>query len=436
MARRTVLLLLAAVFVLGVAGCGGDDEEAEEEAAPAEEVEAPTGEPVKIGVFPGVTGAYAPFTPPALAGVEIAFDDINAAGGILGRPAEAVIADNKSTVEGAVSAFRKLVEVDQVVLLAGPESDGAVAVKDRLAENELPLMCPQCGTTELDTCDVCGKWVFRLVASDTDMGIAAAQLARDQGFDRVAILVEKKEGTLSPALVFKDVWEGAVRGQIVADVRFDPGKTSYAAEVEKAFAGNPQAVYLAAGFEAGITILREWERRGYGGKFFFSPDMIVPEISGLTEALADGVGVGITPVFDTTTPAWEPFAQKYEEKTGDPPSPGFWEAGHYDQIILLALAATAAGTVEGAEVAPKVPEVANPPGEECFNYADCVALLKQGMDIDYHGPSTSLDLNEFGNLASPRVGVSHIQDGEWVQVSATDLDPELKEFAVKRLAER
>ena len=60
----------------------------------------------------------------------------------------------------------------------------------------------------------------------------SAQLARDVGFTRVAMLVQQTEGTESPANVFKDVWENKIGGEIIADVRFAPGSDSYQAEVQ------------------------------------------------------------------------------------------------------------------------------------------------------------------------------------------------------------
>ena len=47
-------------------------------------------------------------------------------------------------------------------------------------------------------------------------------------------------------------------------------------------------------------------------------------------------------------------------------------------------------------------------------------------DIDYHGASSSLDVNEFGNLSSPNFGEQHIIDGEWTQVATVELDASLR----------
>jgi branched-chain amino acid transport system substrate-binding protein len=220
-----------------------------------------------------------------------------------------------------------------------------------------------------------------------------------------------------------------VGGTVSADVRFDPGKSSYQSEVDQAFSGEPDAVYLGSGFEAGGIILQEWQRRGYGGQFFFSPDMVVPEIAALTEQgveIGDGVARAAIPAYDISTPAYESYAERFEAKTGETPSPGLYDANQYDQYILLALAITAAGSTDGPAVAAAIPEVANPEGTVVYSYAEGLAELEAGNDIDYHGASSSLDFNEFGNLASPVFGEQAIIEGAWEQQREVELDSSLR----------
>jgi branched-chain amino acid transport system substrate-binding protein len=424
-----ILLLLFAVVVLGLAGCGGDDDEGE--ATPAEETteggdggEQPSGAPIKIGFLAGVTGDYAPWTGPAIAANEIARDEINDAGGIMGRPLELVIADNQSTVEGAVSGFRKLVDVDEVVAMSGFESDAAVALLDATEERQMPAICPQCGTNELDKRG--GKYIFRLVISDTDLGIMTAQLARDAGYDRVAVLSQKTEGSLSTAEAFTQAWVNGVGGEIAREVQYDPNKQTFQTEVQQAFSGDADAVYVSSGFQTGVPVLREWDRRGYGKQVYLSPDMLAPETAKLGAAVEDGKAIGVTPVFDEESENYASFAERYEAKTGNQPTPALWEAGQYDGLILLALAITAADGTDGAAIAEQIVEVANAPGEECYTYEDCVGLLEDGEEINFNGTSTPIEFNEFGNLATAPMGESHAEGGNWVQVEVHDLDAELK----------
>jgi branched-chain amino acid transport system substrate-binding protein len=413
--------------LLAIAGCGGGDDDADSgsSAGSGEEISAGgeglKGKEVKLGYLIGVTGDYSAFTGPALEAAEIAVKDINDAGGILGGPAKLVVQDNKSTAEGAVSGFEKLSQVDKVVAIGGVESDGGVAVLERSAEQEIPVICTFCGTPILDTKG--GDYEWRTTASDTDGGTASAQFARDRDFKKVGILAQEGE-VGRPADIFKKVFEEKVGGEVVSDVRFDAGKSSYQVEVQQAFDGDPDAVYLAAGHQEAASILPEWQRRGYGGEFFVSPDLITPETT--FDFLADGVATGVIAAFDEETSAYKEFAEKYEAKTGDAPSEGLGEPLNYDTVIIFALAITAADSTDGAAVNEKIPEVTSPGGEKCHLYAECRKLLEAGKEIDYHGASTSLDMNETGNLLSPVMSEIQLVDGEWGPVNTIELDPELR----------
>ncbi len=410
--KRSVQVWVVALSLLGAActggGGGGDG-----------------GDTVKLGFMIGVTGDYAAYYPPSEAGALIAIEEINAAGGVLGRDVELVIGDNLSTAEGAVQAFNKLVDVDNVVAIAGVESDGAVANLQSIKDRKIPTICPACGTDKLDTAG--GDYIFRITGSDSDGGLIAAQFARDNGFTRVAMLVQNTEGAAGPADIFKRVFTEKVGGEIIADVRFEPGQSSYQAQVDEVFAGSPDAVYLAAGFEAGGIILQEWARRGLEGNWFFSPDLIVPEISGLQGVdISNGIARAAIAAYDTSTPAYTSYAERYLAKTGDEPSSGLYDANQYDQYIILALAIQKAGTTDGEAVAAEIAGILNPPGTVVYSYADGLAAIEAGEDIDYHGASSSLDVNEFGNLASPVFGEQQVVDGEWTQVAEVALDDSLR----------
>jgi branched-chain amino acid transport system substrate-binding protein len=380
-----------------------------------------TGAKVKLGLLTGLTGDYSAFSDAVVNGSKIAIEDINASGGILGGPASLVIQDNKSTSEGAVSGFQKLIDIDKVVAVGGVESDGGVAVLQRAAERKVPVICSFCGTPILDTKG--GDYEWRFTASDTDGGVAVAQFARDRGYKRVSILAQSGE-VGRPADVFKQVFEDKVGGEIVSDVRFDPGKASYQAETQKAFSGKPDAVYLAAGHEAAASILPEWQRRNYGGKLFVSPDLITPDTT--FKFLEGGVATGTIAAFDEETPAYEHFAKRLEDVAGEPPSEGLGEPLNYDSFVALALAITAGKSTDGAPIKENLPKILNSPGKECFLYDECVKLLEGGEDIDYHGASTSLDVNENGNLLSPVMAEIQLKDGEWGPVKTVALDPSLK----------
>jgi branched-chain amino acid transport system substrate-binding protein len=386
------------------------------------------GDTIKFGWLNGITGDYSSYYEPSQAAVTLAIEEINDNGGVLGKKVELVTADNLSTVEGAVQGFSRLVDVENVVAVGGVESTGGLAILDSANELEIPVFCPGCGTPELDT--GAGEYMFRITGSDSDGGTIAAQFARDQGVKRVAVMAQNTEGMSEPADIFTRVFEGS-GGEVVADVRFNPGRSSYQAELAQAFDAKPDAVYLAAGHEAASVIFREWQRRGYGGKFFVSPDLVTPPIGSLMPELENGVAVGAIAAYDTDSPAYKSFAERFKAKTGQDPAAGVYDANQYDEYIALALAITKAQSTEGADIIAAIPEVLNPEGTVVYSYADGLKELEAGNEINYHGASGSLDLNENNNLAAPLFGEQHIVDGAWEQVEVIELDPALRALVTR-----
>ena len=389
----------------GGSGSGGGDEQASGE--------------IVFGQLIGVTGSYAPFTPPAIAAANIAIEEINAAGGVMGRDVRLVTEDNRSTVDGAIAGFSKLTSVSNVSVLGSLESDGQVALFDQIEQRQLPNICSSCGTTFLDSKG--GKFSFRVAASDSDAGIIVAQVARDAGVKNLAMIVQNTEGASGPAEVATEAFEKT--GGSITRVSIEPGASSYNSEVAKAFEGNPDALYVGTGVEAGIPILREIERRGYDKPIYVSPDLITHEVAALSNA--DQLSAALT-AFDTASPAYKSYAERFTAATGDQPEPGMYDANNYDQYILFALAMEAAQSTNGADVAGKIIEVASGPGKEVYSFQEGKDALAAGEDINFQGASSTLDMNEFGNLESPLLAVLTVQNGEWTPGEQIEVDPTLR----------
>ena len=427
--RRMAAAFACVAMAGALAACGSDDDsgggDSGGEATTSESAPTPSGDKIIFGALAGVTGDYAPFTKVAMYANNIAIEDINAEGGVMGKQVELAVADTESTGEAAVPAFDRLTEVSKAVVLSGGDSDAIIAVLDGIEEKQMPTMCPYCGADALTPGG--GEWLYRLSPADGQLGIAAAQFARDRGYTKAAILGQKTDASISAVESFKKPFTGSIGGEICEEVLFDPGKATYQAEVAKAFSCDPQVVWATTGTEAGIPIMREWARRGYGGTWLLSQDMLTPEIAGSTPEL-EGKAFGPTGSMDRSTPAFKAFAEKYKAKSGgEEPSDGLWEAASYDQWVMFALAIEQAKSTEGAKIAAAVPEIANPPGKQCYLYKECLDLVKKGEDIDYYGASGSNDINDQGDLASPRFTTTELKGGEFVSGEEFDLDPSLSE---------
>jgi branched-chain amino acid transport system substrate-binding protein len=78
----------------------------------------------------------------------------------------------------------------------------------------------------------------------------------------------------------------------------------------------------------------------------------------------------------------------------------------YDATMVIALAAQQAGCADGVAIAAALADVAGNGGEECSTYADCLALIDAGTDIDYMGVTGGVDFNEFGDLLEGTISIN------------------------------
>ena len=379
---------------------------------------------MRFGFLHALSGDYAFLGQPSLDGALAAIGEINANGGVLGREVELVVEDSLSTVAGSVAGYHRIsAEIDA---LGGLEGNGAIALLDAVAVDEMPTMCPVCGTGELGALG--GLYMWGFTASVTTDGVMAAQLARDLGYTRVALLVKGHPWNkwLGPtADLFRGAWEYAVGGEITADVRIVPGSDSYSAEVHRVIEGDPEALFVVAGYEEGAAVMSEVIDSGYGGTILVSSALGGNEIAELAAGLPEGQVLSAHVTDDADSPAYVAFVAAHIEHAGNLPPGGFFEANQYDQYIALALAMTAAGSVDGPAVAAQVPRVLSAPGTTVYTYADGVAALDRGEDIDYDGASGSLDMNEAGELISPTISVTHNANGLWFERETIELDSNL-----------
>ncbi len=120
-------------------------------------------EPIRVGLVDETTGPQAEAGVLTLHGVRLALDEINAAGGILGRPVELIVEDNQSTNPGTVLAYSKLVD-QKVVAVVGPlRSTQVQAASPTIAKAKLPAII---GGSDPSLTRVNNPWIFRVRPND------------------------------------------------------------------------------------------------------------------------------------------------------------------------------------------------------------------------------------------------------------------------------
>jgi len=192
--RSTTRLALLFGFALVAAACGADADDT----APASDTEAPADaepantEPIKIGALTSLTGVFTSWGIPSSKGMQLAVDEINAAGGVDGRMLELVVVDDQSNPEEAVIAFERLIE-EGVVAVGGTISSGVGLATALVAEEQqIPLFLSKAGSAAILTTD--SRYTFRTCLPAAPM-IAEpwAQYATEQGFTRIGVIIADYE---------------------------------------------------------------------------------------------------------------------------------------------------------------------------------------------------------------------------------------------------
>ncbi len=309
-------------------------------AAPAA---APAGDPVKIGFFMSLTGRDASFGEAALRGARLAIDDLNAAGGILGRPVELVVEDNRSLPGESATAVKKLLGRDKVVALVGECASSRTLEAAPLAQAAgVPLVTPASTNPRVTAVGDC---VFRVCFADPFQGAVLATYAwKNLGLRRAALLVDSSASySVGLAEVFAKTFTG-LGGEIVASQKYAGGDKDFRAQLTAIRATRAEAIFLPGYYvEAGLAA-RQARELGLtatllGGDGFEAPQLL--EIGG--EAL-EGAVYSTHYSAESADPVSRRFVAAYTARHGR--APVGLAALTYDAVQLIADAATRAGSVE------------------------------------------------------------------------------------------
>jgi len=374
---------------------------------------------IPFGVLTSLTGPLGTEGEPCYKTVEWTVKEINMLGGPLGKKIKISVSDTATDVERGIAGARKLISMNRSITLIGPSSSIVVAIMKFAEDSQVPIISHWSGSTRLTTSG--GKYQFRTCPDDFFEGQVAARFAHDQGFKRTAIIALNDEDTLSIANAFKKS-VGDMGGQVVADVTVNPEQTTYRTASRKILAANPDVVFFAIDVDTLKIAYREMYEMGLSAKSIFSANAMQPVTMEILGAKAlEGV-YGESPANALDSPAYSYFEKKYVEHMNEE-TVSWFTPNMYDAVNIFALAIQAGGKADGKTISENVRKVANPPGVKVYSYAEALAHLLQGNEINYEGASGPCDFDEFGNV----MGNSRIQQGQngkWVDIqfySGTEL---------------
>ena len=219
---------------------------------------------LKIGTILPQTGSLAFLGPPEFAGFDLALQDINAAGGVLGQPVEGIKGDSGDTSTDTASKTVDRLLAEDVDAIVGAASSGVtLTVIDKVTSAGVVLFSPANTSPALSDYDDKGLY-FRTAPPDIYQGDVLGQKVLQDGNQTVAILaLNDTYGTGLSDAAEKTIIAGG--GQVVLKTIYDPTAASFDTEVDAVVAANPDAIIII-GFDESAKILRSMVEKGIGPK--------------------------------------------------------------------------------------------------------------------------------------------------------------------------
>jgi branched-chain amino acid transport system substrate-binding protein len=331
-----------------LAACGGDS--SGDSASPSASGSA-TGEPIIIGHAAGQTGFMNAYDGPIGKFAQLAIDEINANGGVGGRPLQLIATDTKSKPELGQTAAEEAIEQGAQFIIPSCDYDmGGGAARAAQDAGILAIGCA--GKTNFGYTGI-GPLVFNSYASNPAESAAMGQFAFDQGYKKPFYFIDDSLAVMPEQCAFaKETYEELGGGTAAGEVTFKNADTSVATQVDQIKAADPDVVFLCSYVPGGAAAAKQLRAA--------LPD--VPVISGVgmegtawTESIPGlsnyyAVSLGVYPGDDPDADREAAF-QAFEDKYGDRPEITLGLTGYTDIQLIAAAIEKAGGSTEGQEVA-------------------------------------------------------------------------------------
>ncbi|WP_325199839.1 ABC transporter substrate-binding protein [Oscillibacter sp.] len=334
--KKNICLALSLVLLITLlAGCGSKPSTGGDSGASSDN--GGGGGTIKIGYFGPLTGGTAQAGQAALNGAQIAVNQLNETGGVLGRQLEIVSYDDKSSPEEAVKAATKLVQVDKVNAIFGSLHSANVQAAGPVIE-ESKTICVAGGTSPT-WLEQGYTYLFRSISNSSVSAKQLAKYADSQNLRKIALFTSNSEYGTSGSDAFRDACAG-YDIEFVASETMTDGDRDFTGQFAKINAAAPDAVFVwCLGDDLG-AVTKQLRQSGFDGPILGSESYTLPEILENAGDTANGVAFAAQYIVysdpnDAEDELMKNFLERYiAEFGGSPESDNAFRA--YDGVMMIA----------------------------------------------------------------------------------------------------
>jgi branched-chain amino acid transport system substrate-binding protein len=360
---------------------------------------------LKIGTLLPQTGELSFLGPPEEAGVALAAKEINAAD--LGIKVEITYGDSGDPDNKAYATdVPKLLSEGVSAIIGAAASGVSKLVIDQITGAGVIQISPANTSPDFTTWDDDNLY-WRTAPSDLLQGEVLGNLVAEDGASSLGMIVINDAYGTGLEKVTAETFENA-GGTVVATEYFNAGDTNFSAQISTVMAQDPDAIALIT-FDQAFTILPALKDQGFdmskiylvdGNTKQFGTDLPAGTVTGAT-GMAPGPSLA-DDFQERLNDAW-----LNELDGGEDLADYLYAAESYDAVILLALAALAAGSTEGADIAAKLQEVSggSGKGEKATDFASAAQIILDGGTVDYDGYSGGIKFDDAGDPTEATIGI-------------------------------
>ncbi len=313
---------------------------------------------IVIGEFASLTGGNASFGQSSHKGTQLAVDEINAAGGLLGKKIKLITEDDQSTAGQPATIVQKFINQDKVVAVLGEvASSKSLEAAPICQQNKIPMISP--ASTNPKVTEV-GDYIFRVCFIDSFQGTVMAKFAQSKGWKRVAVLTDvKQDYSVGLAKFFVEGFKKN-GGEIVKEQSYSSGDRDFKAQLTSMKSLKPEAIFLPGYYTEVSLIAKQAKLLGLKCPLLGGDGWVGDSLLKVAGNSLDGSFFSCHFSAQDKSPVVQGFVEKFKAKNGALPDD--MAALGYDSAMILAEAIKKADTTDGDKLREAIAATKDHPG--------------------------------------------------------------------------
>lgn len=363
-------------------------------------------DPIRIATLTPLTGSggsYGPTMAKVAAGV---VEEVNAAGGVLGRRVQLVSEDDQTSPEAGVRAARKLIDVDKVSAIMGTWASAVTTAVAPLCWESKTFLCTVSGADSITLLPHQG-FLVRTQPNTVLQITRAAEFLLSLGAKKSFTLVPQTPFAQSSIDIMARVMTkaGGAHGSLI----YDDKKNTYRTEVDQALRFGPDAIFSAGYTPDTVVMLKDIYRAGFKGK-------ILGQAYSVNQKLVDQIGQNeVVEGLYTFEPSVAEGSTALErvKKLSGLANPDPYTSQVYDHANMVLMAMAQAKATTGVAIKDNIRKICQGGGKSVDNAVEGIKAIAAGEKVDYAGASGPCEFDDKGDILDCKFRYQQIKGGKF-----------------------